>query len=485
MSISPRLEQTLKTTQQMILSPQMQQAIQILQMPIMELRAKISEEMDSNPLLEELSTKEDSLETTLSNINNNSTENSDDVQPDAEFKDEFQRLSDLDDEWKNLYKQTSSNIKHTAQDEEKRRFMETSIAHTESLSTHLTQQLNLLELNEADREIGEFLIGSMDKNGYINVPAEQVALSMKCAEEDVERILSKVQKFTPIGVGARDLKECLFLQLNHMNNEDPVIREIIENHLEDIAKRKYPQIAKKLKVPVSKIQESVVFISSLDPKPGRIFGQDTVTYITPDIYIEEKDGEYQIILNDDNIPHLHISNLYKQLMSDSDEVKDETVDYIKNKVRSGMWLIKNIQQRQQTIYNIMKKIVELQKKFFREGIGFLIPLTMQEVASQIGIHESTVSRAISKKYTQTPQGLFPVKFFFSVEMKKSDGGITSARNIKQKIQDTIAKEDPKSPLSDQEIIALLKTEGLELARRTVAKYRKELRIPPSNLRRSY
>lgn len=478
---TPRLEQTLKMAQQLILSPQMQQAIQILQMPIMELRAKIAEEMVNNPLLEEKADVKSSLDDALSKT---PTEKEEFSKDEGEFSSQFSKLSELDDEWKNYYSQTNSIRKYNSQDDEKRRFMESSISVSESLQEHLYSQLNLIILDNKENKIAEFIIGSIDNNGYLSLSNEQICETLNCNDEEVEKVISKIQKFTPIGVGARNLKECLFIQINNLPNEKPFVRDIIEYHLDDLSKHKFPQIAKALKASLTDIQNACTFISSLEPKPGRIFGNDTITYITPDIYIEEKDGEYEVTLEDSFIPHLHISNMYKKLMN-SDDTGDETQDYIRNKVRSGMWLIKNIQQRQQTIHKIMKKIVEMQKPFFKDGVGHLIPMTMQEIASQLSIHESTVSRAISKKYVQTPQGLFPVKYFFSSEMRTVDGGSTSSRNIKQKIQEIINNEDSKTPLSDFDIITILKKEGIILARRTVSKYRKELNIPSSNLRRKY
>lgn len=342
----------------------------------------------------------------------------------------------------------------------------------------------MLALETKEKNIAEYIIGSIDNNGYLRISCEQIAFSINCTEEEVERILSKIQKFTPLGAGARNLKECLFIQLNIIENDNQNVRNILENHLEDLGRHRFPLISKSLKISLKEVQDAAEFISRLEPKPGRIFGQDTVTYVTPDIFIEEKDGQFHIILNDDYIPHLHISNLYRKIMNNS-KSQEETINYIKNKVRSGMWLIKNIQQRQQTIFNIMKTLVELQKSFLKHGVGHLKPMTMHEVASKLGIHESTVSRAISKKHVQTPQGLFPVKYFFSAEMKTMDGGTISARNIKQKVQQIIQTENPKKPLSDQEIISILKNENIPLARRTVTKYRKELKIPSSHLRKKY
>ena len=479
MAMNIRLEQSLKTVQQLVLSPQMQQAIQILQMPIMELRLKIAEEMAANPLLEEGIEKKESIDEAIS------IEETSDSSDDTEFKEQFDKLSRLDEEWRNHFKQTNSIRKHTSQDEEKRRFMETSVCASESLHEHLMKQLHLLTLDEDEIKMAEYIIGSIDNNGYLTFDLSQIAETLDAKEEEMERILSKIQKFTPLGVGARNLQECLFLQVNVRQEKNSLVRVIIEKHLTDFAKNKFPKMAKELKVSLQDIKDAQEFITSLEPKPGRVFGTGANSYISPDIFIEEKNGEFEVVLNDDRIPHLHISNLYKKVMNESSSSEDTTKDYIKNKVRSGMWLIKNIQQRQQTIYNIMNQIIKLQINFFKNGIGNLIPMTMQNIASPLNIHESTVSRAISRKYVQTPHGLFPVKYFFSVKMTNTDGSSTSSRNIKQQILNIIENEDPKNPLSDQDIITILKKDGIVLARRTVAKYRGELKIPSSTYRRKY
>ncbi|MBN2145028.1 MAG: RNA polymerase factor sigma-54, partial [Candidatus Aureabacteria bacterium] len=457
MVIGTRMEQSMKTIQQMVLSPQMQQAIQVLQMPIMELRAKISQEMAENPILEETMSVDLSLDKNLSEMEKEPSSSPEDFNSE-EFKDRFERLSNMDDEWRDFFKQSYALRRYNTLDEEKRRFLESSISVSETLHEHLLKQLELLDLEQMEYKIGEYIIGNIDTNGYLSLPTDQMALALSCDEEQIERVLTKIQQFNPPGVGARDLKECIFLQLNLSQNDAPLVRLLIENHLEDLAKHRYPQIAKRFKVPPEEVEKAAKYISTLEPKPGRNFSQEHVVYIIPDIFIEEKDGEFEININDGRIPHLRISNLYRSLMN-NDETQEETKTYIKNKVQSGLWLIKNIQQRQHTILRIMKEIVQIQKRFLREGVGFLEPLTMQDIASRLNIHESTVSRAISKKYVQTPQGIFPVKYFFSQEIKTVSGESTSTRNIKQRIQDIIKAEDPKNPLSDQDIIILLEREG--------------------------
>lgn len=476
-----RLEQTLKTTQQMIMSPQMQQAIQILQMPIMDLRLRVAEEMAANPMLEE---NADMIESPDEPIPDNETEYGDPYSRDESFDAQFEKIAHLDDEWRDFFKQSYSINRSSAQDEEKRRFFESSITICESLQEHLLSQLNLLTLPPQQEKIAEHLIGSLDENGYFRTPVAGVAESLKVPEDEVELALFKIQQFTPLGVGARDLRECLLIQIRNLEDTHNIIHQVVDQHLEDLARNKYPQIAKSLKTSVEQIQRAAQIISTLEPKPGRAFSTGNNNYIIPDIFIEEKEDGFQVYLNDDRIPHLRISDNYRKVIRD-ESAPEEDKAYIRNKIKSGMWFIKNIHQRQETIYRIMNEIILIQEGFLKNGVAYLKPITMQDIASRLGIHESTVSRAVGKKHVQTPQGLFPVKYFFSQEMKSSSGESTSTRNLKQRIHDLIKAEDPRHPLSDQDIITLLGQEGLELARRTVSKYRKELKIPPSHIRRQF
>jgi RNA polymerase sigma-54 factor len=484
-----KLEQVLRQSQQLVMSPQMQQAIKILQLPLMELRATIQEELNTNPVLEELLSDDEPVDARLDEVVKQVDEDrqpeSDETYTDETFKEDFEKLKKIDEEWKDFYYQTYSSARHTAEDEEKRRFFENSITFSESLEEHLMKQLRMTLTDKTQLEIGEEIIGNIDENGYLRLEVEKMAEKIHQEPDKVEGILKIVQSFHPLGVGARNLRECLLLQMERVQDNHQFVRKIIENYLDDLGKRRYPQIARRLKISVDDVNAAAQFIATLEPKPGRIFSQEKSQYITPDIFIIKNNNSYDIILNDDRIPHLRINNLYQKLIS-SENVPAQTKDYVKEKIRSGMWLIKNIHQRQQTLYRIAEQIVKVQKRFLDEGIAFLRPLTMQEVADALSLHESTVSRAIANKYAQTPRGLFQLKYFFTSRIRIENGDAASSRSIKQEIKSIIDVEDKLNPLSDQEIIDLLKkNSNIVLARRTVAKYRKELNILPSHMRKEF
>lgn len=475
-----KLQLDLKQTQKLILSPQMQQAIKILQLPLMELRNEIQQELATNPLLEEI----DKEKTALENKNTEPEKEQEERQKEIDFKEEFDKLSKLDEEWKEYFRQSSYYKRRSNQEEEQRKYFEDSITIKESLPDHLIKQLHVSAPTDKIKKIGEVVIGNIDNNGYLQVADEEIAKVTGENLDDVEDAIDLIQKFHPIGVGARNLKECLFIQLLRLGKGTSPAALIVNNHLKELGKRKYPQIAKALKTSPSEIQKAADMIATLEPKPGRMFSSDNNNYVIPDIAIEKIEGEYKVILNNDRIPRLHISNLYKNLMN-AESIPTATKEYIKEKVKAGMWFIKNIHQRQQTTYNIVKVIVTVQKDFLDKGVAFLQPLTMHEVAEQIGVHESTVSRALANKYVQTPQGILELKFFFASKLETFSGEMVSSTNLKDKIDQIVKEEDHKNPLSDQQIVEILAKDGFKLARRTVAKYRKELNILPSNLRKQY
>ncbi|MDP8262260.1 MAG: RNA polymerase factor sigma-54 [Candidatus Ancaeobacter aquaticus] len=469
-----RLEQVQKQVQKLILSPQMKQAIHLLQVPLFELQTLAQEELTKNPLLEEdiddPQDREDYLKT------------DEEIDDDLGFKKEFDKLAELDDEWKEYYKQTLTVKKHSDEDEEKRRYLESSITKEETLPDHLESQLLLLDLSDDEKHLGNVLIGNIDENGYLQETVENIASQNNSSIETIERILALIQSFHPLGVGARDIQECLLIQINKLGTSTPLLQEIISFHLDAISKKHYQQIAKELDVSVEEVQNIASIISFLEPKPGRMFSEERTEYVIPDVIVKEFEGKYIILLNDDRIPHLRISKLYRNLMQ-KDEGNTQTKEYVKEKVKAGMWFIKNIQQRQQTIYNIATEIVNTQLEFITNGINHLKPLTMKDVAKKLGIHESTVSRAISSKYIETPQGVFQIKFFFSRGIEMDTGENISSTNVKNRIEELIKSEDPAHPLSDQKIIEILTNDGIPIARRTIAKYRAELKIQPSNLRK--
>ncbi len=475
-----RLELAQKQTQKLILSPQMQQAIKLLQLPLMQLQQLIRQELQQNPVLEEelLQEAEQEQEQTAE-------EKTDDAEMhELAFEEEFNRLAEIDDAWKDYFRQSGSYLRYSEIDEEKRRFLESSIVKPETIQENLSNQLGLAMLEKKQKKICTALVGNIDDNGYLDVNVEELAKQLEVSQEDIEEMIALIQTLSPVGVGARNLRECLFIQLRRLGKTDSLAYKIVDKHLDALSKNNYPQIAKALKISLEQVQKAAEIITTLEPKPGRLFSNDTAQYITPDVFVEKEDDGYTIILNDDRIPHLRISDIYRKMMKSEDAEKG-TKTYIRNKIKAGQWLLRNIQQRQQTIHKIASEIVDKQREFFDIGVTHLKPLIMQEVADSLGIHESTVSRAIASKYMQTPRGLFDMKYFFTTGVAMQSGASISVTNIKRMLQQIIDREDPKKPLSDQEIIEKLNEQGINLARRTIAKYRKELGILPSNLRRKF
>jgi len=474
--VALQFEQIQKQTQQLAMTPQMKQAIQLLQLPLLELQNMIEQELVTNPVLEETQ-KPEEPKAEEETIGATDTE-------ELDFKEEFDRLAQLDDEWRDYFRQSGSYNKYSEEDEEKRQFLENSITRSETIQDHLINQLNIMSHTEEEKVIGELIIGNIDDNGYLKSPLEEIALQAKTTTENVETVLKLIQDFHPIGVGARNLKECLLIQIRRLGKSGSIAERIVEDYLDDLGRKKYPLIAKELKTSLQVIQKEAEFISTLEPKPGRMFSSESAHYVLPDIILEKVDGEYKIIMNDEKIPHLRISTIYKRLMANPDS-DTTTKQYIKEKIKSGKWLMKNIHQRQQTIHKIAHEILKRQRRFFDDGIAYLKPMTMQVIANALGLHESTVSRALSNKYIQTPRGIFQLKYFFTTPIATESGNAASAASVKDKIQDIIKAEDSQKPYSDSKIIELLKKEGIQLARRTVAKYRKELNILPANLRKKF
>ncbi|MEJ2744611.1 MAG: RNA polymerase factor sigma-54 [bacterium] len=483
-----RFEQVQRQTQKLILSPQMQQAIKLLLLPLPLLQQTIRQEMAQNPVLEEELSQEEAQEEGQEPEAQHEAEGEEDSRRDEagelNFEEEFNRLLKIDDEWKEYFRQSGSYRKYSEEDEEKRRFLESSVVKPETLQENLLSQLGLALLDDGQKRICEAIVGNIDDNGYLRGTIEDIAQQLGVAADEVVRMLALIQTLSPVGVGARDLRECLLIQLRRLAKQHTIEYRIVERHLDELGGRKYRQIAKALGVSPVRVQKAAELIETLDPKPGRIFSAEQAQYITPDVFVEKDASDYNVILNDDRIPHLRISNLYRQMTLNPDADRD-TKTYIREKIKGGQWLLRNIKQRQQTIYNIASEIVKKQQEFFDEGITHLTPLTLQQVADSLNIHESTVSRAIANKYIQTPHGLFDMKYFFTAGIASEGGGSIAIPNVKSMIQQMIGREDPRSPLSDQQVIDMLKVKGITLARRTVTKYRKELGILSSNQRRKY
>lgn len=471
------LAQTQQQRLQMVLAPQLRQSLELLQVTALELRTLVQEELQQNPTIEEVppATAQVEVEPGSGEAESNA---------ELDFKEQFEVLSRLDDEWREYFRQSQSFQPHTADDAAKRQFFFDSLTQPESLQEHLLDQLKLAGLSSEERVIAELLIGSINDEGFLTVSLEELSHSTGALPAHLEKLLKLIQEFDPIGVGARDLKECLLLQLHRLGKEESLAAVIVRDHLESLGARKYPAIAKALKIGVEEVQQAAQFIATLEPRPGRMFTPEQPTYVLPEVQVQKSGDKYIVVMNREHIPHVFISKHYRTLMEDP-HTTPEVKSYIRDKIRSGMLLIKSIQQRQQTIRRIAEEIVRVQREFLEHGVSHLKPLTMVEIASILGIHETTVSRAIANKYMQTPRGMFEMKYFFTPGLKTSDGSEVSNKTIKDVIAQMVAEEDPAAPLSDQEMAAKLKERGITVARRTIAKYRDALHILPSHLRKTY
>ena len=463
---------------QQVLSPQLQQSLLILQTPLLELRNLVQQEMETNPVLEEL--PEDSGADERSETEASADEN---------FRDEFEKLASLDEEWRDYMAQSASSNsdgrRGSKDADEKRQFLFDSIPVQETLQQNLVAQLNQTVLSADDRKAAELVIGNIDDDGFLQSTPEEMALNSGIPQEDFERMLRLIQGFYPTGVGARDLRECLLIQLQRQGKEQSVEYRIVSEHMDDLGRHRFPEIARRMATSVEEVQKAADNIARLNPRPGQVFAAAPQNYVLPDVVVEKVDGEYQIAFNNEQIPHLRISNLYKDIIASGDAQTGDVKDYIRDKIRSGKFLIRSIHQRQQTIMNIAQQIVSRQRDFLEHGPSHLKPMTMAEVADAVGVHETTVSRAVSGKYMATPQGVFEMKYFFTGGYETATGESLSNISVKQSILDLVKHESGSAPLSDQEIVEILTERGIPIARRTVAKYRSELNILPSHMRRKY
>ncbi len=444
-----------KQVQKLLLIPQLQQAMQVLQLPTMELRQFIQKELLENPFLEEVKEEE-----------NPSSE---------EIMEEF---LELDDNWQEYFQATQMRKEVP----ESKDLIQTLESREPSLQEILLRQLQMQGLKGKEKEIGEVIIANINEDGFLTVSLEEISKLLRVPPKKVEKVLSLIQTFDPPGVGARDLKECLLLQLKEKGEKDPLIEKIISEYLEDVGKRRYSYIAQKLGVKEEKVREVSQKIASLEPRPGRKYSSLKPFFIVPDVVVKKINHEYRVILNDDFLPSLRINPYYRKILR---EGKKEGGDYqfLTRKLRDAVWLIKNIQGRQEIVRRVAEYIVERQKEFLEKGVEYLKPLTLKDVAEALGVHPSTVSRVTSRKFIETPRGIFKMKYFFSGSAR-GDKTEVSTRSIKESIRQIIESEDPAHPFSDEEIASLLWQKGFKIARRTVAKYREELGILPSRLRRS-
>ncbi|MDH3215551.1 MAG: RNA polymerase factor sigma-54 [Candidatus Krumholzibacteria bacterium] len=466
----------LRQKQQLVMTPKLQQALKLLQMPAIELQQMLKQEIMENPLLEEV---EDFLE----------VQEEEDRQQEAETakadgKDGDDKEETID--W-GEYFQDGFEIGYGLGEEMQEEFFERVPIAKRSFNDQLVGQLRIATDDQRTLDIGDYIIGSLDESGYLTCELEEVAATFDISVDEVQRVLSIIQTFDPSGVGARNLQECLLIQLGTRGLQDSLAAKIIKDHFNDFKQKKYLEIGKKLKIPVQEIQNQCKTISSLDPKPGLEIMAGDPQYVIPDLVVEKVDDKYVIYLNDKNIPRLRISHAYQEelLKDNKDDGGKATREFIQSRLKSARWLIQTIEQRRRTMVKVMECIVEKQHEFFEKGTAFLRPLTLQQVASEINMHESTVSRVTTNKYVQTPRGVFELKFFFSSSLGTQDGSEISAKSAKDRIRRIIEAENAHNPLSDQRIADMLKSGGLNIARRTVAKYREQLNILPARMRKEY
>ncbi|MDR5658974.1 RNA polymerase factor sigma-54 [Serpentinicella sp. ANB-PHB4] len=449
----------LEQTQKLVMTPQLKQAIQILQFTSMELEKFIETELEINPVLEvDIAEK-----------------------PYGEADAESKKI-----DWKEYVKKDSSSysVQTNSADEENEFSFESVTSKETSLQEHLLFQCHLTFLNNNHKKIGEYIIDSLDENGYLTLPLDEIAKDLKTDVNIIGDVLDIIQNFDPSGVAARNLNECLLLQLRNLEVKNEKVFTIVENYLEEVASRKYPLIAKKIGIKTTEVQEICDFIKTLEPKPGRKFSKINNNYVIPDVIITKIGDEYVTQVNDNKVPRLIIRDDYKKLLL-SEEQNEEAVKYLNDKLNSAAWLIKSIEQRRQTIYNVVQSILKKQKQFFEKGKKHLRPMTLKEVAEEIEVHESTVSRATTGKYVETPIGVFELKYFFSSGVEGFSGEEYASESIKNYIKDIVNEEDASKPLSDDKIAKQLAIKGINISRRTVAKYRDDLNIPPSSRRRRY
>lgn len=458
-------------SQQLRLSPQLQQSLHILQAPTIELQQIVRQELAENPVLES-----ESLDVSLE-------EERPEERAEEEFDREFDQLSQMDEEWRTYLAQSASRAPRSAEEEEKRAFLYDSITSPVTLSDHLLEQLQMVECTPEERQYAEMLIGNLNERGLLQTTLEDLSLSLLLPLPMLVRAKEIINSLDPAGVGAVDLQDCLLIQLHRQEREHGLEARILTHHLEDLGRRKFPQIAKKLAVSVEAVARAAENIASLNPRPAAAFAVAPSHYINPDVVVEASQGKFSIVLNEEQIPRLRISNLYKDLMSQG--AGTEVRDYIRGKIQSGKFLIRSIQQRQETIRKIAEEIILRQQDFLRHGPSQLHPMTMAQVAEVVGVHETTVSRAISGKYMATPQGVFEMKYFFTTGYETASGEHLSKVSVKAALSEIVAAEDKMHPLTDDDLQKKLAERGMKIARRTVAKYREELHILPVHLRRSY
>jgi len=473
-----------RQTQSLVLAPQLRQSLKILQVAALDLRSVIQEELQSNPTLEELPMEGVSLDKENDAEHKENSDDTRDQREEMDFSKEFEILNKLDDDWRDYMANAGGNQPFTSEDAEKRQHFFDSLVTETSLQEHLMQQAELTDTSPELVQAMRYLVGCLDDRGFLTQTPSDVALQTQLPLSTVQEAVRLIKTFDPPGIGAQSLEECLRLQLSAKGRSDSLAARIVRDYFELLTRRRIPEIARKTGASMDDVQHAIEEIGALDPAPGRRFADDSNRVVVPDVTVEKDDDEWRILLNNDYIPRLRISSTYREMIAKGTLTKQER-DYLRERMRSGKFLINSIEQRQQTIERITREILKVQMEFFEHGVSRLRPLTMTQIADVVGVHETTVSRAIANKYIKTPHGVFEFKFFFTPGYQAQSGDAVSNTSVKEMIHNLVEGEDRSQPLSDQEIVAKLQDKGIKIARRTVAKYREELGLLPSNLRREY
>ncbi|MEK6584190.1 MAG: RNA polymerase factor sigma-54 [Nitrospirota bacterium] len=476
----------LRLTQRLIMTPQLQQAIKLLQLSKLELEQTINQALLENPCLDETA-----AETTETDEDDSYRASTTAESETSKEYDEGGAIRPLDGETLKWGDYLSSDDGfdnkelgyYKDNNEEDGMTFDQMLTKPSSLSEHLSWQLNLSTSDPELKKAGEDIIGNLDENGYLQTTIEEIAATCGMSEDKVLEALTLIQQFDPTGIAARDLRECLLIQLSQLGFRGTIVEIIISEHLADFEKRRFPVIARKLGISLEDLAHAIKVIERLEPKPGRLFYSPDNVIIIPDVFVVKHEGEYVVLLNDDGIPRLKLNPTYRRMLRGGGEIAEETKGYLEEKFRSAVWMIRSIEQRNRTIYKVAQSIVKYQEEFLEKGIANLKPLTLREIAEDINMHESTVSRVTHNKYVCTPQGIFELKFFFSSGLSTSDGSSCSSKSVRDMIHKLITDENHRKPFSDQQIMEYLKGQQIEIARRTVAKYRKELKVPSASRRR--
>jgi|Deesub1362B_J571_1020462.scaffolds.fasta_scaffold00223_13 RNA polymerase sigma-54 factor len=477
------LKLDVKLTQKLVLTPQLQQAIKLLQLPQLELVQAINQELEVNPFLEEVTEEEIEVEPEVENENKRTNEEVEEEDQDDDTLIPLEKLMvfRVDD----YFEERSSDgrdLGYFNPGIEETPSVETFLKSTSSLYDHLLWQLNLLSVDEETKAIAEIIIGNLDDNGYLRMSEEEIARYCNTTVDKVKEAIKVVQELDPPGIGARDLRECLLIQIRNLGLEGTLVERIVQNNLKELERRDYNTIAKRYKAAIEDVELAVNIISQLDPKPARNFVTHETNYIVPDVFVEKTEEGYRIILNDDGIPRIRLNNFYRKMLMNRSNLTREEKKFLKEKLRSAIWLIKSLDQRNRTIYKVTESILKFQRDFFDKGPQYIKPLNLKDVAQDINMHESTVSRVTLNKFLGCSHGIYSFKYFFSSGLKSKDGEVSS-RIVKEMIKKIIEEENPLKPYSDQKIAEILNSKNIKIARRTVAKYREELKIPPHSKRK--